>query len=95
MLEANIVDASRSIKRVDWDFGRALSAKIQVYNPVHAFGSLSLDDLVLWKPRVEVHDVGSQSFGLEGAFNPSAKIWADIWLHDDLHIWNIRTISTR
>lgn len=95
LLEANIVDASRSVKRVNWNFCRALSAKIQIYNSVHAFSSLSLDDLVLWKPRVEVHDVGSQSFSLEGAFNPSAKVWADIGLHHDLHIGNIRAIPTR
>lgn len=93
--EADIMDASRSVKRVNWNFGRALGTKIQVYNSVHAFGSLPLDDLVLWKPRMKVHDVGSQSFGLEGAFNPSAKIWADVWLHNDLHIGNIRAIPTR
>lgn len=77
------------------DPAQVLGAHIEVYDAVHALGRLSLDDLVLWKPRMEIHDVGPQSFGLEGSLDPSAKVPVDIWLHDDLHVWDVCTVSTR
>jgi hypothetical protein len=80
LIKADVRVARRPVEHLHWNFGQVLSTEIQVHDAVDAFRRLSLNDLIFWKSRVQVHDLRLQSLGLERSFNPIHEIAIDIRL---------------